>query len=190
MDGRLDYPASADGWVSGRGTDTLVLHGHRVEIDATATAPGSFQIPDSGGDPLDRGVVHTLRLPPVRYSFDSEFHFTVREQDGTIELGEDAGPCVSASGTRLTVGCAPPQEPEPHAASAAGCRRCCRRPCRRRRSPTSRRPGASRRARRCWPRRSSTARPSGSTGISPETAASTSAARAISRTCGSGRPRT
>ena len=113
VDGRLDYPASADAWISGRGTDTLVLHGHRVEIDATATAPGTFQIPDSGGDALDRGVVHTLRLPPVRYSFDSEFRFSVREQDGTLELGEDAGPCISARGTRLTVGCAPPRAPEP-----------------------------------------------------------------------------
>ena len=189
VDGRLDYPASADGWVSGRGTDTLVLHGHRVEIDATATAPGSFQIPDAGGDPLDRGVVHTLRLPPVRYSFDSEFHFTVREQDGTIELGDDAGPCASAGGTRLTVGCAPPPVPEPTppppASSAA--------------AAAARAGAADHRHPDGRERRAGLAaaglgdpRPghrSGSTGTSPATAATTSAAPAISRTCGSGRCR-
>ena len=119
LDGRIDYPASADRWVSGRGTDTLVIAGYPIEIDATATAPGSFEIPDAAGvGVLDRAVVHRLRLPPVSYIFgtrlQAEFNFSIREQDGTVELAPDAGPCVSGAGTtRLTVGCAAPPPPPP-----------------------------------------------------------------------------
>ena len=52
---------------------------------------------------LDRAVVHRLRLPPVSYIFgtrlQAEFNFSIREQDGTVELAPDAGPCVSGAGT-------------------------------------------------------------------------------------------
>jgi hypothetical protein len=111
FDGHVGYPSSADGWVTGRGTDTLVIHGYPVEIDATATAPGTFRIPDAvGTGTRDRATVQALRLAPVAYAYSSgagtDFFWSIREQDGTVDFGTDAGSCVLGRGTtRLTVGC-------------------------------------------------------------------------------------
>ena len=109
LDGRIDYPASADGWVSGRGSDTLVIRGYTVQIDDRAGAPGAFAIPDAGTGYLDRASVHTLRLAPVSYLYftgqPSDFRFAVREQDGTIEVDSAAPQCASGVGSTLYVGC-------------------------------------------------------------------------------------
>jgi Calx-beta domain-containing protein len=106
LDGRVDYPASADGWVSGRGTDTLVIHGYTVRIDARVAAPGAFAVPDAVTGHLDRATVHSLRLAPVSYLYftgePTDFRFSIRETDGTIEVAE---PCAFGSGPTLFVGC-------------------------------------------------------------------------------------
>lgn len=107
LDGRIDYPASADGWVSGRGTDTLVIRGHEVQIDARAVPPNSFHIPDAEALHLG-GAVHTLRLAPVSYLYftgePTDFRFSIRESDGAIEVPGDAA-CGRGEGTALIIGC-------------------------------------------------------------------------------------
>ena len=102
LDGRIAYPASADGWVSGRGTDTLVIHGYTIQIDARAVPPNSFHIPDANAGNLS-GAVHSLTLAPVSYLHftgePTDFRFWIRESNGAIEVGADAA-CGSAKARR------------------------------------------------------------------------------------------
>ncbi|HET9665257.1 MAG TPA: Calx-beta domain-containing protein, partial [Desertimonas sp.] len=107
LDGRIGYPASADGWVSGRGTDTLIIHGYTIQIDARAVPPNSFHIPDANAHGLG-GAVHSLTLAPISYLYftgePTDFRFSIRESDGTIEVGADAA-CGLGQGTTLVVAC-------------------------------------------------------------------------------------
>ena len=106
LDGKITYPASANGWVSGRGTDTLVIRGYPIQIDARAVPPNSFHIPDGGANNLG-GAVHSLRLAPVSYLYftggPNDFRFSIRESDGTIDAGGAA--CGRGQGTTLVIGC-------------------------------------------------------------------------------------
>ena len=91
LDGRIDYPAAADGWLSGRGTDTLVVRGYPVQIDARSVPPNSFHIPDAEAFGLG-GAIHSLRLAPVSYLYFTgdpavDFRFSIRESDGAIDAG-------------------------------------------------------------------------------------------------------
>jgi hypothetical protein len=44
-DGLIDFDAAFDAYLSGRGTDTLVVHGHPIEIDADGARLGQL-LPD------------------------------------------------------------------------------------------------------------------------------------------------
>ncbi len=106
LDGKIAYPASADGWVSGRGTDTLVIHGYSIQIDARAVPPNSFHIPDANAHGLG-GAVHSLTLAPISYLYftgePTDFRFSIRESDGAIDAGGAA--CGRGEGATLVIGC-------------------------------------------------------------------------------------
>ena len=63
--------------------------------------PSSFHIPDANAHNLG-GAVHSLRLAPVSYLYftgePTDFRFSIRESDGTIEVG--AAPPAGAARAR------------------------------------------------------------------------------------------
>ena len=84
-DGTIDYDASLDGVLTGRGTNTLTVQGAAVQIDASAL-PGSYLALDyvayDGDAPID------ARLLPGSHFFSTyggaAVYFTVAN-DGTID---------------------------------------------------------------------------------------------------------
>ena len=89
-DGTIDYDAGLDGFVSGRGTTGLVVHGFDVTIDATSLTVPNFLIGGAGFQ--DGTVVQTLTLVPGTKAFAEQsggsFDFMIGA-DGTIDY--DAG---------------------------------------------------------------------------------------------------
>lgn len=109
--GTVAYGVEDDGWVGGRGTNTLIVHGYPIEVDATALGPGTFSITPGFGLPVfDKGAFHPLRLVPGAYHFAAGsspiFDWRIMRSDGTIDFDDSVGPCVFGRGTtRLTAGC-------------------------------------------------------------------------------------
>lgn len=108
--GHVDYSHDDDGWVDGRGTGTLVVHGYPIEVDASALGTGTFSITPAFGLPaLDRGIVASLRLVPGGYHFaaGSSPSFDWRlPRTGGVDYDDSVGPCIFGRATnRLTVGC-------------------------------------------------------------------------------------
>lgn len=83
--GLIDFDAASDGFLSGRGTDTLVVQGYTIDVDATALSNDAFLLPNTFGlrtlpDSLDSSVVQTLTLVPVRGGY--------RIQVGAAQVGD------------------------------------------------------------------------------------------------------
>ena len=71
-DGTIDYSPVSDGFLSGRGSDTLIVNGHQVQIDATSLSQSDFRFPDAFGlrdNNLDSSVIQPLTLAPASYRF-------------------------------------------------------------------------------------------------------------------------
>jgi hypothetical protein len=113
-DGLVGFDPILDGFLAGRGTTTLTVHGYEVQIDGTALGPGTISLTSlllpTGIPDLDQTQVHSLRLVPGTYEYSlvgtaTRFAWTLRI-DGTIDVNPALEPCLSGRGTsRLTVSC-------------------------------------------------------------------------------------
>ncbi len=85
-DGTVDYDATLDTVLAGRGTSTLAAAGAKIIVNAQQHGPGSFTLAPLPGS-FDRRFEQTLRLSPGIYQFHDEkvdLPFTVG-LDGTID---------------------------------------------------------------------------------------------------------
>jgi hypothetical protein len=114
--GTVDFAASLDLYVSGRGTGTLTISGFPITIDATAVPVADFNISFDAGGP---NQVTTFRQIPGLYdlrlpaSSSNVVFYTV---DGLGHLDYDTALdfCVQGRGTNvLTVLCDPASTPDP-----------------------------------------------------------------------------
>ncbi|MFO0699252.1 MAG: RHS repeat-associated core domain-containing protein [Nitrospira sp.] len=102
-DGTIDYAATSDGFLSGRGTSTYVLHGLPITLDARALAAPKVAIGHLTGW-LPNDVPQVLHLLPGPYEFQQEpglvpaAAFTVRP-DGTIDYAATSDGFLSGRGT-------------------------------------------------------------------------------------------
>ena len=102
-DGTIDYDASLDGVLTGRGTSSLTVQGAAVQIDASAL-PGSYLALDyvayDGDAPID------ARLLPGSHFFSTYggavVYFTVAD-DGTIDYDVSLDGILSGRGTSSLV---------------------------------------------------------------------------------------
>ncbi len=102
--GTVDYDASHDGFLTGRGTDTLVVHGYPVTFDIHALTATSFNINFNTAGVAD-GVDDALfNLIPGDYDFRAPASssglvpFTVTGA-GTVDYDSFFDPVVSGQGT-------------------------------------------------------------------------------------------
>ncbi|MEW6429928.1 MAG: hypothetical protein AB1730_00355 [Myxococcota bacterium] len=103
--GTVDYPAVADGFVSGRGTPSLVIAGYPVTVDATALATASTFI--AGGKAYHpRATPWVLRAMPGTYLMLSttggSMHFDITPAGALTVAPADAA-AATVSGTTLVL---------------------------------------------------------------------------------------
>ena len=116
-DGLMHFPAEYDSFLSGRGTSTLVVRGHRVAFDARQTAPAcqgtgessTFQIYLFGLDNVSKSQVSELTLVPGPYYYYDYHNHTPGipgtifpwsvANDGRFTFDPALSPCVSGAGT-------------------------------------------------------------------------------------------
>ena len=70
--GRITYDPAFDAFLSGRGTDTLVVRGHTIKLDARALGNAGFILPNVfglGDQMMSSTEMQTLTLVPVRGSY-------------------------------------------------------------------------------------------------------------------------
>jgi len=105
LDGTIDFDPSLDTTFSGRGSDTLVVQGHTIQVDATALSPQDTKI--GYLEPFSYDTVTSFTVIPGTYSFQTVccgilFYFTV-ELDGTIDFDTSLDDYVSGRGTDTLV---------------------------------------------------------------------------------------
>ena len=112
--GRVYFPSSESGYVSGADTTTLVVQGLKVTINATALGAGSFQVVSpSFGSPFLQSVQWNLRLLPIDYVFTTTsaapptFSWTLTTA-GVVTLPVPTPACAFAAGSVLYVDCITP----------------------------------------------------------------------------------
>lgn len=103
--GTVDYPAAADGFVSGRGTPHLVIAGYPVTVDATALAAATTYL--AGGKASHaRAAPWGLRAMPGTYlllsSTGGAMHFDVTSTGAVTVAAVDAA-AATVSGTTLVL---------------------------------------------------------------------------------------
>ncbi len=112
-DGTVDFDVSLEAYISGRGTDTLVVNGFTVNIDATALTAATFGLQTVIGAALivpsmEATVVQPVTLVPASYSFcdvrcgAATFAFSV-EDDGTVDFDVALDGFLSGRGTTTLV---------------------------------------------------------------------------------------
>lgn len=102
-DGTIDYDSSVDSYVGGRGTNTLLLNGLPLTIDATQLTPPRFNINWNEGGQGSTAVPAQLRLMPGDYSYlapasEVRLDFSLGT-DGTLDYPTSADAYVSGRGT-------------------------------------------------------------------------------------------
>jgi hypothetical protein len=114
--GLVTYPAADSTFLSGRGTDTLVINGLPATINATGLGSGTFTLgPDVFGPSFDQSAPQNLHLVPGVYEFGSEglpapewFAWALSNTDAARFVSGQAHPCAYVSGPALVVDCSPP----------------------------------------------------------------------------------
>lgn len=101
--GTVDYDASLDGYLAGRGTDTLTALGVLIHFDATALSPGQFNLNFSSTLVRDTATPSSLPLLPGVYSFCAPpsvacFNISVTSQ-GTVDYDAALDGFVAGRGT-------------------------------------------------------------------------------------------
>ena len=107
-DGTIGFEPALDGFVSGRGTDTLVVTGYEFHADATALSPQPNNVRPLSGQDHTGTRMHTMTGVPGLYLFIggygnwTTFKFTV-ENDGTIDFDPTLDEFVSGRATDTLV---------------------------------------------------------------------------------------
>ena len=98
----MDYQAAFDTFLTGRGTNTLVVHGLPITINATGLSTSQYSVYQVGLFPT--ACVSTFRLIPGVYFFGSggEFAFTVL-QTGLLDFDPSLNSMVSGRGTNSLI---------------------------------------------------------------------------------------
>jgi cysteine-rich repeat protein len=104
--GTLDFDASLDGYVSGRGTSTLTITGLPIAFDATSLSSVQFSVDRGNSGIGDASVVTTLHLLPGSYGefnapagdIDTAFPFVVTNA-GLLDFAPSLDTFVSGRGT-------------------------------------------------------------------------------------------
>ncbi|MFQ5719757.1 MAG: hypothetical protein ACE5IK_09410 [Acidobacteriota bacterium] len=108
--GTIDYDAAFDGFLSGRGTDTLVVRGYDINFDATGLSTTGILLLVFGETLQDSTSILSLTLVPeagyrftVGAALTGNFHFNV-DLAGHIDYDGEFDPFLSGRGTdTLTV---------------------------------------------------------------------------------------
>lgn len=101
--GTIDFAATSDGFLFGRGTSTFKVLGLPVTVDATRLSSLAFAIFITTGW-LANSTSHVLNLLPGHYDFQQgngvvpEAAFDVR-LDGTVDYAASSDPCLAGRGT-------------------------------------------------------------------------------------------
>jgi RHS repeat-associated protein len=129
-DGTIQYPSEFDSFLSGRGTSTLVVRGHRVAVDARQMAPSCQGATESsnffmyvfGLDSMPKSPVAEMTLVPSFYRYTdnhnsngtpaTSFIWSVAT-NGTVALDPALGPCVTGAGTSTMRVLCDPNAPPP-----------------------------------------------------------------------------
>jgi hypothetical protein len=114
--GLVTYPAADNTFLSGRGTDTLVINGLPATINATGLGSGTFTLgPDVFGPSFDQSAPQNLHLVPGVYEFGSEglpapgwFAWALSNTGAARFVSGQTHPCAYVSGPALVVDCGPP----------------------------------------------------------------------------------
>jgi hypothetical protein len=121
--GTVDFAPALDGFVSGRGSPTLIVRGYSIDIDATGTSYPSFLLTSVPGW-LDARTVQHLRLVPGTYRVhftgvpDALFRVTAA---GTVDYDDGYAAVLSGKGsTTLTIRRAAPSSGVSVANSSGG----------------------------------------------------------------------
>jgi len=109
VDGRIDFDSSFDAFLAGRGTNTLVVKGFRIDLDGTALTHGLLPVIAGAGTFLMPDQVHALTLvPDPQYQLQptsgvvATFSFGVDRTGAVVVPAEFAG-FAAATGNRLTI---------------------------------------------------------------------------------------
>jgi hypothetical protein len=105
VDGKLEFDVSLDAFLSGRGTDTLVVLGFPIDIDATALSAEFFNI--DFGSAFSTVAITQLRFLPGTHSFhapasSNSFFFAITPE-GLLEFDGTLDGFVSGRGTDTLV---------------------------------------------------------------------------------------
>ncbi|MDT7041192.1 kelch repeat-containing protein [Candidatus Nitronereus thalassa] len=104
VNGLVDFDPALDGFVSGRGTDTLVVSGFPLEIDIRQSGAASFTVFGGTNGEVAAEIQHSLQLIPGIYTYQpdvgTDFNFEV-VLEGTVDFDPLLDGFVSGRGTSV-----------------------------------------------------------------------------------------
>ncbi len=107
LDGTFDYDTRNDAFLSGRGSETLIVRGFPIAVDSTRLSHALLPVFGAAALTPDR-INHLVLLPAAGYSFISasgvsaDFTFGVKV-DGTVVVDPRFAGFAQASGQTLTI---------------------------------------------------------------------------------------
>jgi hypothetical protein len=107
LDGTFDYDRRNDAFLSGRGSETLIVRGFPIAVDSTSLSHALLPVSGAAALTPDR-INHLVLLPAAGYSFFSasgvfaDLTFAV-EADGTVVVDPRLAGFAQASGQTLTI---------------------------------------------------------------------------------------
>jgi hypothetical protein len=108
--GAVDYDGDCDGFLSGRGTDTLVLRGYTIHLDGRRLSHGIYLLATAQLGFLSHESIHTVTLLPTQYGYSlqpgsgvlADMVFRVK-RTGAVDYDGDCDGFVSGRGTDTIV---------------------------------------------------------------------------------------
>ena len=114
--GLVTYPTADTTFLSGEGTNTLVVHGLPARVNATGLGAGTFTLgPDIFGPSFNQAAIQYVRLVPSTYEFESAalaspeyFAWKLQNNDTAAFVTGDPHACAHVAGPALVVDCGAP----------------------------------------------------------------------------------